>query len=877
LSDRLFIPADDRWLWAESLSAPTLVIRLSDHTVARANREACVTLGSGRSEIEGGSADFLIPDYLVPGQPELKRWIAAAKAGEAAGVKLDLLSEIPGREPLRLTAQIGLADAAGEFVTIRFERADTTLPSPSYSEEEAIRGFLADIGRIIGSSMDLKEVCEQFAISLTRVAPAEHIAILLCDDESHSISVEYSTGGRRTFEAQWPPSDSPLAKAMESHSVALLDSVEISDLLFSAPESVKYIRAGLRSLCCMPLVSSGDCIGLALLGSSQASAFTQDDLSLLEQVGAQVAGAIANVRLHAELSRDSRERDALAGIGRMASSAIDFSGALPGITAEIELVLPLSELTVYELDNTQDKMVHAHSWSKAGPSWKAPGDDAPVDTETALRECVERSSPVVFELENGLTAIAAPLMLGTRTVGAMTASAINGQDLLPRDISFITRVSSQLAGAVHTARVYRRQQREARLRRALADLSLAVSKDLEPERVFERLADEIAELVMYDLLCIALVEPDRSGLRARFQVGADAPLGIYDVRANPDETLLFEARSRTVSVEAEDESLENLWQAGFQSFLEVSIGAPDSPVIGYMAIASRGANAFSANDLEALKLAAAQVAPYIQNAIAHEQAIELAEAKTAEAKAEARSKELERINEAKSQFLSIVSHELRTPLTSIIAYADLFERNAPGNLNEKQITQARVMSKSATHLKFLISDLLDVSRIESGNLSLSMSTFDVRELASEVAESLVPVLSEKNQSLKIQIAREPLYLHGDRARIAQVLSNIIENASKYSLPGTEVTLDVHRRKGDILLAVADEGIGISVEDQAQLFTPFFRANNGLTRTEPGTGLGLALVKKITELHGGRVEVKSEPGTGSTFVVALKAASASQAA
>jgi signal transduction histidine kinase len=249
----------------------------------------------------------------------------------------------------------------------------------------------------------------------------------------------------------------------------------------------------------------------------------------------------------------------------------------------------------------------------------------------------------------------------------------------------------------------------------------------------------------------------------------------------------------------------------------------------------------------------------------------------AEARAEARSLELERINDSRSRFLGVVSHELRTPLTSIIAYTDLLRRNAEGNLTEKQAGHIAVISESATHLKFLISDLLDVSRIESGNFSLEMTRFDLRSLIGEVSDRLKPVLAEKGQQLEAHIARGKLEIEADRPRIAQVVSNILENASKYSPQGTVITLDVHRRKDEILITVTDRGIGISAEDQQQLFTPFFRANTRLTRTEPGTGLGLSLVKKITELHGGTVSVTSKPGEGSAFTVALGAAKAARAA
>jgi len=139
------------------------------------------------------------------------------------------------------------------------------------------------------------------------------------------------------------------------------------------------------------------------------------------------------------------------------------------------------------------------------------------------------------------------------------------------------------------------------------------------------------------------------------------------------------------------------------------------------------------------------------------------------------------------------------------------------------------------------------------------------------------VFSEKGQRLVTRISRGKLNLYGDRSRIAQVISNLLENSAKYSARETTVLLDVHRRRDELVITVTDQGYGIPQEDFSQLFTPFFRGNNTLTRSEPGTGLGLALVKRITELHGGQVSVTSSAGEGATFTVVLPAAAASKAA
>ena len=155
--------------------------------------------------------------------------------------------------------------------------------------------------------------------------------------------------------------------------------------------------------------------------------------------------------------------------------------------------------------------------------------------------------------------------------------------------------------------------------------------------------------------------------------------------------------------------------------------------------------------------------------------------------------------------------------------------------------------------------------------------FTVSESLQAMVETMSPLIDSKGQKLEFAVSMDNALVKLDRRRIGQVLMNLVGNASKYSPPDTVVTVDVLQKADQILITVSDEGQGIAEEDQPELFTPFFRVNSELTRTEPGTGLGLALVKKITELHGGTVSVESAPGEGSKFTVALKAASDAKAA
>jgi PAS domain S-box-containing protein len=249
---------------------------------------------------------------------------------------------------------------------------------------------------------------------------------------------------------------------------------------------------------------------------------------------------------------------------------------------------------------------------------------------------------------------------------------------------------------------------------------------------------------------------------------------------------------------------------------------------------------------------------------AEESARKLAEEEQLAARLDARNRELQRVHEARGQFLSAVSHELKTPLSSILAFADILARNQPGNLTQRQQDHLSAIQRNCRTLETLINDLLDLSRFDAGRFELTKRLFRVDEFLTEAVRSFMPIFSQKDQTLVTDIEVADSMLEADRERLGQVLANLLSNASKYSPVGRSVTLKVRTGDGVISVEVQDQGIGIRSEDMSRIFTPFFRSDDPDTRKVPGTGLGLAIVKSIIELHGGEVTVTSEHGTGSRF-------------
>jgi signal transduction histidine kinase len=223
---------------------------------------------------------------------------------------------------------------------------------------------------------------------------------------------------------------------------------------------------------------------------------------------------------------------------------------------------------------------------------------------------------------------------------------------------------------------------------------------------------------------------------------------------------------------------------------------------------------------------------------------------------------IQEANRLKTEFVSMVSHELRTPLTSIQGYAELLLEDE--QIAEEQRESLTLVKKNSDRLLGLINDLLDLSRIEAGRVDLQRTSLDLARLILEVAGSLRPLIEAKRQRLRLELGDALPAVWADADRVTQILTNLISNAHKYTLVEGSITVAAQRDDGFVRVDVSDTGIGLSPEDQAQLFTKFFTAHHRSPQAGGGTGLGLVITRLLVELHGGRITVSSTPGQGSTF-------------
>ena len=475
--------------------------------------------------------------------------------------------------------------------------------------------------------------------------------------------------------------------------------------------------------------------------------------------------------------------------------------------------------------------------------------------------------PEVTKVQNGNgeseEIMNAPLTIRGETIGLLGIENDPKRPLTADDHEFIDAITREIAEALESARLFEQTQsaldEQERLTSELetvAQVSTAASTILEIDALLQSVVDLAKTSFELYHAHIYLVNENETRLQLKAGAGNIGRLMTLEGREIGLETESLVARAARTrqgvlsnNVRKTIDYLPHPLLPKTQSELAVPMIVGDK-LVGVMDLQSNQLDFFSEEDLKIQRTLASQIAIAVENAQQYAEQVQTA----------AKLRELDQL---KSEFLASMSHELRTPLNSIIGFADVLLEGLDGELNERMEEDVRLIRESGRHLRELIGDILDMSKIESGHMELRYEDIDMPQLANDIKATAMSLAQEKNLALNLDIDEKVTTVQADRTRLRQILWNITGNAIKFTEKGG-VTIALQHREEHVLVSIRDTGIGIKEENIAVVFEQFRQIDGGLNRTAGGTGLGMPITKKLVELHGGEIWIESVYGQGSTF-------------
>ncbi len=781
----------------------------------------------------------------------------------------------------RTLNQLGLGQMLIAQISLTIERAQLLQETQKRATD---LGALNEIVRVASEEIEINKIIQAAYEKTAELLPMDAFIMALYSNDMIDYRLIIDEGKHYDLPPS-PPGNNTLSQVLREKKPRLVlrtkDEVQALEAQ-NAGLGTKKISA---SVIYVPLLKGTNVLGLISIQSYRYQAYTHNDLALLENIANQLANLIQNAFLYANQQKTLKDLGLINSLTSIVSGSLNIQNSLQVIAEEFNKTFNIGHVGITLFDSEYKTLTLTADAPLPADGKGDIGLVFPVAGNLATQQVLETKKPVfIYDVANNpLTAnikaimekrgtknlLIFPLLSGNEVVGTVGFDTFDlERTFTGEETRLIETILFQVASSIRNAQLFTQtQSSEERLRRqneylaTATEVSRLITSTLEMDVLFNRAADLIRSRFGYSFVGLFTVDDNSYNAVLREgtgSAGSELKQRQYTVSVG-SKSVIGSVTGTGSTLVINNTALDPLYRPN--SLLpdtRSQVGIPlkiSARVIGALDIHSNEINTFHPEEIAVLETLADQISVAFENARSYDMAQKAIE-------------DMKQLDIIKSQFLANMSHELRTPLNSIIGFSRVILKGIDGPITEQQQQDLSAIYNSGQHLLGLINNILDLAKIEAGKMELTFEEINVADAIASVASTSAGLVRDRPIKLVQDVASGLPTVRADPMRLRQILLNLISNAAKFTEEGSiTVSASLHTPSTGIpemVVSVIDTGPGIAPEDQKKLFQAFSQVDSSATRKTGGTGLGLSICKQLVEIHGGKINVHSTLGKGSTF-------------